>query len=96
MFYLWVLLLKEKKLWEMKQGFQTIPHTAIIQRRANGYASFIRAVMKNESNYLFMVNTKVIVRAQQRSFIISCLLLLCTFKWAYLSAELSAGPDRRQ
>lgn len=80
----------------MEQGFQPIPQTVIIQRRANGYACFIRAVMKNESDYLFMVNTKVIVKAQQRSFIIPCLLLLCTFKWAYLSAEFLVGADRRQ
>lgn len=67
----------------MKQGFQPIPHPVIIQRRANGYARFKQAVMKNESDYLFMVNTKVIVKAQQRSFIIPCLLLPCTFKWAF-------------
>lgn len=44
----------------MKQAFQPIPHTVMMQRSANGYACFKQAIMEMNQIILFMVEKKVI------------------------------------
>lgn len=68
-----VVLLKkergEKKLFgEMEQGFSTNSPDSDLQRRANGYACFIRALMKNESDYLFQGKHKGFTNGSAKVF----------------------------